>query len=292
MKKAMCVVLVVFAAMAVVGCPATIQIPIPDVSVVSGDTSATQPPVVQQEMGKVIVSGKLYDPQAKGVTHDIGDLLKRQITSLNFFFYPVTGGECQSFFVPVVNGSFYAEMLVYPGQYNVYVEAVDCFYQALFTDYVEMKVGQGDNKLKVVLEMNRYYHYRFIIDGLPGEYNDFGQAIVTTNDGSRYYVSYSMQYLGGGMGKSATKGGGNPEQTPTRFFDAYLPVSFDGVKNQAFMAITDRNGKQYATDLTFNLPQAIEGVMILPYTYPSWLGDVTVDISFDYENVLDPQPVH
>ena len=96
------------------------------------DDGITEP---QPQLSKVIVSGQLYDPAAKVSIHDYGDLLKRQITSLNFFFY-LHGddqlNQSQSFFVPVGNGNYYAELMIRPAIYNVWVEAVDTYGNVLF----------------------------------------------------------------------------------------------------------------------------------------------------------------
>ena len=236
--------------------------------------------VIELELGKVIVSGQLYDPAAKASIGDYGDLLKRQITSLNFFFY-LQGddqlNQSQSFFVPVENGSYYAEIMIRPGTYDIWVEAIDAYGNVLFSDNLKFEVNGGENLIEVVFIMTESYRYRFFVGELPGAYDEYGQAVITTNDGSTYYAWFSPQNPGG-------------QDPVTMIFTAWLPLDFDSLLNQAVLAIQDINGKSYATQLDFDLFDAVYGIMYVPYVYPSWMGDVYVDISFEYEEQTTKPP--
>ena len=269
MKKAMSVVvLAVVIVSALAGCP--------DFVVPPSDNDGGEP---QQEMGKLIVNIQLYDPVAKVSISDYGDLLKRQIVSLNLFF-DLQGDEKplrQSFFAPVENGWCRTEIMIRPGIYDVWVEAIDVIGRILFFNKLDgFEVVRGENRLAVALIMNQNYLYRFTIPDLPGEYDEFGGAIITTNDGATYYIWFYPQIPDGG------------DTSTLMVFDAWLPLDFDGLASQAVLVIQDRNGESYVTELNFDIFDAVGGIMYLPYVYPEWMGDVIVDISFEYEQPTKP----
>jgi len=262
--KSMVVALMVAVLMVSVltGCPkAPVTPPVDAVDNPQGD--------VEQPNGMVIVSGKLFDPN-KATTREIGDMLKRQIVQLNFNFYHETALDGSLYYVvPVEQGSFYAQLPIRTGNWCVWVEAIDINGQCLFYDSTTLTVAAGDNLLEVSFAIVNSFLFKFTVEGLPGEYDDYGQAEISTNSGDIFYVQYSVDRVEG--------------QEPLMVFYAYLPTGFDGQQQQAILKIQDRNKKAYYSEIGFNIFQATEGMMSIPYQFPSWMGDVNVDITFEYE---------
>lgn len=264
--------LAVLAVAILAGCPLPPTTPIIPID----DPVVVVPPVVTvPEMGKVIASGKFYDPANKGSVHDDGDLLKRQIAFLNFYFYPESGespSSAQSFRIPVESGSYYGEMAVRPGSYNVWVEAIDIFGQVLFYKNTNFEVVTGNNRIQVELSMITEFCNKFIFPDLAGDFGDYGQAEIKVKSGQTFWAIYEAKYLFGW------------ENPPILYFTVLLPLAFDGDKDQAVLTIWDLSGAPHLTELNFDLLEAVGGMMYLPFVYPQWMGNVDVDITFEYEN--------
>lgn len=244
------------------GCPSAPVVPTP----VPGDE-------VDSTMAEVVVSGRLYDPEAKATTHEIGDMLKQHVVQLNFFFCQGEGESYQEkfFLIPVEDGAYAGKFVVNPGSYQIVVSASDANGRIIFYDNFSQEIVAGKNRLEVSLAIKEKYTFLFVVEGLPGEYEEYGTGEITTKDGLIFWASYGPENING------------DDAPAIMAFRAYLPMNFDGVESQAVLVVKDKNGDSYVTELGFSIFEAIDGTLVVPYVFPDWLGQVEVGILFEFE---------
>lgn len=252
------------------GCPAmpTDQ---PIIDVVDNDEAVV--------MGNVIVEGNFNEAKALIDWNDIVAFQKPRVQQLSLEFHSLLKAAIVSsdlyYSIAVIDGVYSGSLAVPEGDYDVFVTAYDTVGASVFWGQARVEVVGGESStMDVVLGLSDFYNYQFVVEDLPGEFGDYGYANLTIN-GISYYCSYSKFY----------PDWDNQEEFEI-LFSAILPVDFDGSVDRAVLAITDVDGQDQLTELTFSIFDIDElrdngwWFMYVPYSYPEWLGEVDVNVTF------------
>ncbi|MDO8669351.1 MAG: hypothetical protein Q7K65_03595 [Candidatus Buchananbacteria bacterium] len=288
-KQIVCLVLI--AVLALAGCPTAPVNQVPDSSIPAGFGQVTVQGDLNATKSLIQVSADKADTGTAINWNSIVDHLKPQITTMQFSFWPANvpvpiptedstnkGGDSggggggggmggQDFVIDVVDGVFQGSFLIRPGAYDVYVSAYgqDGILYFYANSYIEVGLGMSST-LQVVFQLTNYLQFRFVVDGLPGEYGDFGQASIIDGDND-YYADYYRWY--DWYGNSSI------------VFSAYLPIDFSGSLDESAVIAQDANDKYYASGLAFSVFDVTgDGPMHIPYAPVNWLGEIDVDIDF------------
>ena len=262
--RIICTVVVAIMALTIAGCP-------PTDPTIGGPSDDDGLPPIFNLFGRVVASGNLYDSssQTKALHTwvEIGDTLKSKIDHIKIYFsedpnYPSDTYAYEDPFTIMVDtdGNYYGEFSIIPAHYTIWAYAYQENGMVLFEDSVYLNVLHGQTTtLNILFAFLDSYLYTFRIDGLPGDYPNTGDVIITDNLNRQYIATYQKNAVG------------------NLIFSAYLPLDFDG--ETASMEMIDSGGTSYLTDLNFDITHAVEGLIVVSYTG----GSITIDIGFEYE---------
>ena len=246
--------MVVAMSILMVGCPQPLQVDIP------------------AEMGKVVVKGNLYDDRdsLKSIDpNNVVDLFIDHARSMVFDFFPESGNRI-SFSVAIQdNGQYEGSFLLPAGKYYMFTTILDWESNVLFYNNSHVQVVKGqESKMSIIFELYPIARFNFQINGLPGDYPEYGQATIITNAGQVFTGNYYRNYKGKGAGDEI-------------IFEFWLPFDFDGADG-AYLMLTDVNGEAQATELGigFNIFLAVDGYFTIDYVEATNLGSVDVTIGF------------
>ncbi|MEK7653164.1 MAG: hypothetical protein AAB358_01635 [Patescibacteria group bacterium] len=195
----------------------------------------------------------------------VAQTLKQDIVELGFDFYQTSGDGYNYYFtLPVIDGQYKGEFTgIVPGNYEVNVYAFDDNSNVIFDGHTSVSVSAGKTSvLEVWLELADLYNYQFAIDGLPGEYWDWGPLNVTVDNGGEYTAYY--------LGLDAQ---GRP------IFSALLPFDFE----RGYITVQNTDGKWYSALLQFDFYAMYYGggePVYQPFINMADLGSVEVTIRF------------
>ena len=228
--------------------------------------------IPQGEMGKVVIKGNLHDDRdnLKSIDpNNVVDLYIEQARYLVFDFYPESGNEI-SFSVAIQdNGQYEGSFLLPAGKYYMFTTILDWKSDTLFYNNSHVQVAKGqETKMSIIFELYPIARFNFQINGLPGDYPEYGQATIITNAGQVFAGNYYQNYKGKSVGNEI-------------IFEFGLPFDFDGADG-AYLMLTDVNGEAQATELGvgFNIFSAAYGYFTIDYVEATELGSVDVSIGF------------
>ena len=274
MQKILVILATLMLVVGLTGCPATTPISEP----------VEEELLIPAGMGNVIIEGDFNESKALMDWNDIVEFHKPRIRQLAFVFFPADSGigkggggmEIGSYYhsIDVINGSYSGSILVPAGEYNLYVTAYDELGMETFVyNYSLVVVAGRSGRLGVLLGLSEHYLFQFVVDDLPGDYSEYGYANLVVN-GEGYYCQYSRVYPYSGSNEYVV------------LFRASLPIDFDGRVDESALIVTDLDGKDYATELQFNifdidvLRENDYWFMNVPYIFPEWLGRLDVNVYF------------